>query len=170
MEHNNVHRAFGVYGIIVINNKLVVIKKNGGPYINRFDLPGGSLEDGEFLQDAIHREIKEETGLKVSKIKQLGVTSFKYPWSYLDYKMNQHITVFYEVQEFSGQVMNSVDQFAGQDSLGSLLVDFDELTINNASPLVLKAKDYIQSGVFDTHDTSLENWHVLPENERAFTN
>lgn len=169
MEHNNVHRAFGVYGIIVINNKLVVIKKNGGPYINRFDLPGGSLEDGEFLKDAINREIKEETGLKVSKIKQLGVTSFKYPWRYLDYEMNQHIAVFYEVQEFSGQVMNSVNQFEGQDSLGSLLADLDELNINNASPLVLKAKDYIQSGVFDTNDTSIENWHVLSENERVFT-
>ena len=48
MEHNNVHRAFGVYGIIVINNKLVVIKKNGGPYINRFDLPGGSVAISAF--------------------------------------------------------------------------------------------------------------------------
>lgn len=83
--------------------------------------------------------------------------------------MNQHIAVFYEVQEFSGQVMNSVNQFAGQDSLGSLLVNLDELNINNASPLVLKAKDYIQSGVFDTNDTSIANWHVLSENERVFT-
>ncbi|NRO56124.1 hypothetical protein IMAU60066_00521 [Lactobacillus helveticus] len=60
------HRAFGVYGIIYSENKgLVVIKKNGGPYINRFDLPGGSLEDGEELSVAIKREINEETGLTV---------------------------------------------------------------------------------------------------------
>lgn len=170
MTHQNIHRAFGVYGTIIIDGKLVVIKKNGGPYINRFDLPGGSLEDGELLKDAINREIHEETGLEVSKITQLGITSFKYPWDYLNYTINQHITVFYEVQEFAGQIMASVTQFAGQDSLGALLVNLDQLNINNASPLVLKAKDYIQSGLFDTSDTSIETWQVLSENERVFGN
>lgn len=62
------HRAFGVYGIISGDDDLVVIKKNGGPYINRFDLPGGSLEDGEELQSAITREIKEETGLSPDRL------------------------------------------------------------------------------------------------------
>lgn len=78
MNKDKFHRAFGVYGIITIDNALVVIMKNGGPYINRFDLPGGSLADGEFLKDAIIREINEETGLKVSKLNQLGTTSFRY--------------------------------------------------------------------------------------------
>lgn len=41
----NFHRAFGCYGIIGNRKELVVIKKLGGPYINRYDLPGGSLED-----------------------------------------------------------------------------------------------------------------------------
>lgn len=56
------HRAFGVYGIIQKNNNLLVIKKNGGPYINRFDLPGGSLADGESLSSAIIREIGRDRG------------------------------------------------------------------------------------------------------------
>ncbi|MCG0663113.1 putative ADP-ribose pyrophosphatase (putative) [Lactiplantibacillus plantarum] len=37
------HRAFGVYGIIGDEHALVVTKKFGGPYTNRYDLPGGSL-------------------------------------------------------------------------------------------------------------------------------
>lgn len=168
MSQSKVHRAFGVYGIITINNKLVVIKKNGGPYINRFDLPGGSLEDGEFLKDAIIREIREETGLDVLKIRQLGITSFEYPWDYLDYKINQHIAVFYEVQKVTGKVMDSVEQFDGQDSLGSLLVDLNQLNANNSSPLVLKAKEYIQSRFFNTDDVGIKNWHVLSGQERVF--
>ncbi len=76
------HRAFGCYGIIGNSNSLVVIKKNGGPYINRFDLPGGSLEDGEKLLDAVKREVNEETGLVVEDSAQIGITSFKYPWDY----------------------------------------------------------------------------------------
>jgi hypothetical protein len=50
------------------------------------------------------------------------------------------------------------------------LVNLDQLNINNASPLVLKAKDYIQSGLFDTSDTIIETWQVLSENERVFGN
>ncbi len=42
MTHKT-HRAFGCYGIATIDDKLVVIKKNGGPYRHRFDLPGVAL-------------------------------------------------------------------------------------------------------------------------------
>ncbi|WP_082140674.1 NUDIX domain-containing protein [Rossellomorea marisflavi] len=55
------HRAFGVYGIYARDGKLLVILKKGGPYIHRFDLPGGSLEDGESLQEAMKREFLEDT-------------------------------------------------------------------------------------------------------------
>ncbi|EOP11129.1 MULTISPECIES: hypothetical protein [Bacillus] len=43
----NFHRAFGVYGICIENNNILVIDKIKGPYRSRYDLPGGSLEDGE---------------------------------------------------------------------------------------------------------------------------
>lgn len=61
------HQAFGVYGILSENGKLAVIKKTGGPYINRYDLPGGTPEDGEEMADTVVREIQEETGLTVTK-------------------------------------------------------------------------------------------------------
>ena len=69
------HRAFGCYGIIGDQKTLVVIKKHGGPYINRYDLPGGSLEDGESLNHTVKREVNEETGLIVQDYRQIGVTS-----------------------------------------------------------------------------------------------
>ena len=75
MSNNKYHRAFGVYGIYVVDGKLLVINKNGGPYINRFDLPGGSLEEGETLSEAMKREFLEETGLEIEieeKNKQLS--------------------------------------------------------------------------------------------------
>ena len=65
MSGRKYHRAFGVYGICIKDRKLLVINKNGGPYINRYDLPGGSLEEGEGLSVAMKREFLEETGLEI---------------------------------------------------------------------------------------------------------
>ncbi|MCD2257516.1 NUDIX hydrolase [Lactobacillus sp. CC-MHH1034] len=156
------HRAFGVYGIIYSTNGLAVIKKNGGPYINRYDLPGGSLEDGESLYLAIKREIKEETRLVVDDLKQIGITSFKYPWHYEQWRYNQHICVFYDVTHFTGKIAENVKNFEGQDSLGAKFISLNNLTIENASPLVLKAKEYIQNGrKFDSKDKIFKNWIVL---------
>ena len=156
------HRAFGVYGIIVSQNKLVVIKKNGGPYINRYDLPGGSLEDGESLNKAILREVKEETGLTVNNLQQLGVTSFKYPWDYEKWHYNQHICVFYDIKVTTGPLLQEVTQFDGQDSLGAMLISLNKLNKENSSPLVLKAKNYIQSNKkFDSNDTVIKDWTIL---------
>ena len=156
------HRAFGVYGIIFIDGKLVVIKKNGGPYINRFDLPGGSLEDGESLDKAIVREIAEETGLQPLKIRQLGITSFKYPWYYKKWEYNQHICVFYDIQQWQGVAVDHVAQFIGQDSLGAKLVSLADLNEKNTSPLVLKAKAFLKNNDrFDSADQTFTTWNVL---------
>lgn len=156
------HRAFGVYGILFVQNKLTVVKKNGGPYINRFDLPGGSLEDGESLNLAVKREIKEETNTEVLKMKQLGTVSFKYPWHYERWNYNQHICVFYDITKSKGEIKNEVPDFIGQDSLGAQLVSLDRLTIENSSPLVLKAKDYLKHGkVFEANDQIFNTWKVL---------
>lgn len=157
------HRAFGVYGIMHEEAKgLVVIKKNGGPYTNRFDLPGGSLEDGEALNIAIKREIKEETGLAVLSYHQLGITSFKYPWDYLNFHLNQHIAVFYDIQKLAGVLEQVAPQFEGQDSLGAVFVPLRQLNLNNASPLVLKAKEYLLNDrQFSDADTTFDKWDVL---------
>lgn len=156
------HRAFGVYGIIASNDKLVVIKKNGGPYINRYDLPGGSLEDGESLDKAIYREIKEETHLQPQKISQLGTISFKYPWHYKRWKYNQHICVFYRIETWQGNLAEQVAQFVGQDSMGAKLLSTASLNEKNASPLVLKAKVIIENNFsFEPTDQVFSEWKVL---------
>jgi len=156
------HRAFGCYGIIGDRQNLVVIKKEGGPYINRYDLPGGSLEDGEPLDQAVKREVNEETGLTVQDYQQIGVTSFRYPWDYEQWHFNQHICVFYRIIKFTGDLQTTVKQFAGQDSLGAVSVPLGQLSLTNSSPLVLKAKEFLlKPDEFDLADQTFANWIVL---------
>ncbi|MCT6890871.1 MAG: NUDIX hydrolase [Lactobacillus sp.] len=156
------HRAFGCYGIIGDQQNLVVIKKEGGPYINRYDLPGGSLEDGEPLDQAVKREVNEETGLTVQDYQQIGVTSFRYPWDYEQWHFNQHICVFYRISKFTGDLQTTVKQFAGQDSLGAVSVPLGQLSLTNSSPLVLKAKEFLlEPASFDLTDQTFKTWQVL---------
>jgi 8-oxo-dGTP diphosphatase len=42
-----------------------------------YELPSGKVEEGETLLDALHREVNEETGLKIEKIKEYA-GSFDY--------------------------------------------------------------------------------------------
>ena len=56
----------GVGGVIVKGDKAVIIKRANEPYKGQWSIPGGRVELGEPLVDALRREMREETGLDVA--------------------------------------------------------------------------------------------------------
>lgn len=60
-----------VYGIVVEGDKLLMIRQ----FKTKFDLPGGGVDIGEGLEDAVVRETKEETGIDVEVVRLAGVKS-----------------------------------------------------------------------------------------------
>lgn len=55
----------GVGAVVVRDGRALIIKRAHEPRKGEWSLPGGLLELGESLQDAVRREIKEETSLEV---------------------------------------------------------------------------------------------------------
>ena len=58
------------YGIVVNDDKILLTKQRG-----KFHLPGGGIELGEMPEDAVLREIREETGLEAAYPKLVGSIS-----------------------------------------------------------------------------------------------
>jgi 8-oxo-dGTP diphosphatase len=55
--------------IINTNKEILILKRqNSEVYNDLWDVPGGKLEEGDTLLEAISREIREETGLKLQRI------------------------------------------------------------------------------------------------------
>jgi 8-oxo-dGTP diphosphatase len=57
------------------SNKVLLIKRNKDPFKDYFSLPGGFVNEGEKVEDAVRREAEEELLVKVEPINILGVYS-----------------------------------------------------------------------------------------------
>ncbi|HEY6361730.1 MAG TPA: NUDIX hydrolase [Vicinamibacterales bacterium] len=55
----------GVGAVIMLDGKVVLIKRRYEPLKGQWSLPGGGVEVGETLEAAVARETLEETGLQV---------------------------------------------------------------------------------------------------------
>jgi ADP-ribose pyrophosphatase YjhB (NUDIX family) len=54
-------------------HRVLLIRRGQPPLLGEWSLPGGVLECGESLREAVIREAREETGLLVEAVEMLGV-------------------------------------------------------------------------------------------------
>ncbi len=58
----------GVGAVIVRDGRVLLVRRGTEPLRGRWSIPGGLIEVGEMLREAVVREAREETGLEVEPV------------------------------------------------------------------------------------------------------
>ena len=66
------HPQLAVSGAIFRDGKVLLVRRSRSPGKGFYSLPGGRVEFGESLHTALHREVDEETGLKIEILELAG--------------------------------------------------------------------------------------------------
>lgn len=89
------------YGIVIKDGQLLTPRHFG-----RHNLPGGGLEFGEMPEEAVAREVKEETGIDVANPRLIAVhsTFFKDPFPAEGAEFLQSILLYYVCDFVGGEL------------------------------------------------------------------
>ena len=159
------NRHLGVYGIYVEDNRLLVVNKTRGPYIYRYDLPGGSLDSDESLEMGLQRELLEEVGESFEIINHLGTSDYVMPWPNIESKQH-HIALFYKIERLEPLVINRI---SADDTAGYDMVDTRFINESNASPLVMDALKLINDDPLSIGAKVLDDWIIKEDDSILHT-
>lgn len=113
---------------------MLLIKRGREPSRGKWSLPGGRVEAGELLADALAREVKEETGLEVEVEALAGI--LEVPGE-----------VHYVILDHFATVTGPTEPVAGDDAAEARWVPLDEVVELELTPRFLE---------------TLRAWGVLP--------
>lgn len=128
------HPVVGVGGVVLLGERVVLIRRANEPRKGEWSIPGGKLELGETLAEGVRRELREETGLDV-EVGEL-IEAFERVYRDPDGKTRFH----YVILDFFCRA-NSDRPAAGGDASELMLIREDELdrvVLNEAVQRVLR--------------------------------
>jgi 8-oxo-dGTP diphosphatase len=65
-------RITAIVACVDASGHVLLVKQIGGPYAGAWLLPGGGVDDGESIEEALRREMREETGLEITDVRPVA--------------------------------------------------------------------------------------------------
>jgi 8-oxo-dGTP diphosphatase len=62
-------RLTAIVACVDEHGRVLLVKQRGGPFTGAWLLPGGGVDDGESLEEAVRRETREETGCELDGLR-----------------------------------------------------------------------------------------------------
>lgn len=130
-------KHLGAYGLIIKERKIVLIKKKGGPYNEKLDLPGGTIEWGETPEQTLIRELNEEVGIDVTNYELFDTNSVVLEWMHKEeLEKVHHLGIFYKILDYNNDVLEKIKiDEKNDDSLGARFYEIDKLRKNELSDI-----------------------------------
>jgi len=97
--------AQSITALIIKKGQALMVKRGRQPYKGTWMFPAGFVDFGEHPEDALHREVDEETGLKIKQANLLKVYQCKD-----DPRAMGHIVFCYQVDVIEGQLITDEDE------------------------------------------------------------
>ena len=110
----------GVGAVIWRGRQVLLIRRGKPPRVGQWSLPGGGQQLGETLLEAVAREIREETGLIVDKIRFLTTVDL------IEREADGRIRYHYTLVDFTAEAPHG-EAVAGDDAAAVAWFAVDEL-------------------------------------------
>ena len=134
------NKQLGTYGLIIEKGKILLIKKNGGPYDGKLDLPGGTIEFCEKPAETLKRELMEEVGIEVNKFELFDADSIAFDWQFKEDVIVKvhHTGIFFKVYDYKNDIKKSVKiDEQNNDSLCAEFYDIEGLRKEQLSGIAI---------------------------------
>ena len=109
-----------VGGVVLDGDRVLLVRRGQAPSVGRWSIPGGLVHVGERLEDAVVREIHEESGLHVRVLGLCGVIDRVIRGD--DGAVRYHYVIIDYVSIVEGGALR-----AGDDAAEAHWVPFDEI-------------------------------------------
>ena len=134
------YKHLGAYGLVILEGRILLIKKSGGPYDKKLDLPGGTIEFCERPVETLKRELMEEVGIEVIDSELFDADSVSFEWQFKeDILVKVHHTgIFYKILNYKNEIKKELEvDEVNDDSLGADFYEIDKLSKDELSSIAI---------------------------------
>ena len=124
-------------GILLDDQGLYLLGQRpaGKPYAGYWEVPGGKIEKGESVFQALKRELQEELGIEIESSEELTVLEHDYPHAYV----RLHVSV---IRQWSGTPQGCEGQALSWELLGAKTPSVEPL-LPAAWPMLERLRDLL---------------------------